>query len=88
MGRNNKTFKLPQVKDLVKKGLNEISTESWQKCINHVIKEEDKMMQLDGILDEASVVPTPSFIIHVSEESQSESVRPAIVNKHIKRYIF
>ncbi|CAH2085192.1 unnamed protein product [Euphydryas editha] len=71
VGKNNKSFKMAEVRELLKEGLNEISAVSWRKNIEHVIKEEDKMMQLDGIMDAAS--DAPGFTIHVSEESCDSS---------------
>lgn len=71
IGKNNKSFKMAEVKELLKEGLNQISAVSWKKCIDHIIKEENKMMQLDGIMDAAS--DGPGFYIHVSEESCNSS---------------
>ena len=65
---------MAEVKKLLKEGLTNISMESWKKCVEHVIKEEDQMMKLDGLIDETTDAITPEFVIHVSEtESESQS---------------
>lgn len=71
VGRNNKTFKMAEVKELLKEGLSKIGTASWTKCIEHVIKEENKMMQLDGLIDSAT--DSERFIIHVSDDDSNSS---------------
>lgn len=73
VGKNNKSFKMAEVKELVREGLRKIGTASWINCIEHVKKEEDKMLQLDGLIDAATDTPTPNFIIHISEESSNLS---------------
>lgn len=71
VGRNNKTFKMAEIKELTKQAILKIGATSWTKCIEHVIKEENKMMELDGLIDNATDEPTPRFIINVSEGSES-----------------
>jgi hypothetical protein len=44
---NNKTFKLGDVRLLLEKGIQNVTPERWEKCVQHVIKEEDKMWNLD-----------------------------------------
>ncbi|XP_023937205.1 uncharacterized protein LOC112045306 isoform X2 [Bicyclus anynana] len=70
VGRNNKTFKINELKDLIEEGLSQIGTVSWSKCIEHIKQEEETMMQLEGLLDAASDKPTQSFIIDVGESSE------------------
>lgn len=71
VGKNNKSFKLPEVRRLTEEAIIKIGAAEWQKCIEHVIKVEDKMMTLDGIMDACTDNPNPTeeFIIHVSEDS-------------------
>jgi hypothetical protein len=45
---NNKTFKLGDVRLLLEKGIQNVTPERWEKCVQHVIKEEDKMWNLDA----------------------------------------
>ncbi|CAK1590863.1 unnamed protein product [Parnassius mnemosyne] len=45
--RNNKTFNMKDVKKLFEEGLNEVTAEKWSSCVAHIIKEEDKMFDLD-----------------------------------------
>ncbi|XP_026746152.1 uncharacterized protein LOC113507498 [Trichoplusia ni] len=69
VARNNKTFKIKDVKKLFEEGVKEVTPENWRQCINHTIKVEDKMCQLDHIIDEC----VDSFIINVTDsDSDSE----------------
>lgn len=49
IANNNKTFKMVDVKNLLQEGINKITPQKWSDCVTHVIKEEDKMRQLDHI---------------------------------------
>lgn len=69
VARNNTTFKLNDVKVLFEKSLEAITAESWVKCIGHVIKEEQKMWDLD-IQVEVTVEP---IIITPGADSESDS---------------
>ncbi|KAJ8914851.1 hypothetical protein NQ315_014864 [Exocentrus adspersus] len=50
--RKNKTFKLKDVKELLIEALNNVAKVNWKKCVEHVIKEEEKMSTLDEIIDD------------------------------------
>lgn len=70
VARKNKTYKLSDVKNLLICALNNVSAEKWKKCEDHVIKEEQRMWELDGLVEET----TEPFIITFSEgDSSSES---------------
>lgn len=74
VGRRNKTFKMAEIKQLLKESLSKIDASSWCKAIDHVIKEEDKMMTLDDLIDNATDnMPLPRFSINIAESSSSES---------------
>ena len=49
---NNRTFKLPVVKNLLVDGVNGVTPEKWSNCVRHVLEEEDRLMQLDHIIDD------------------------------------
>lgn len=49
---NNTTFKLNDVKQLLKDGIARVTPESWQNYENHTIKEEAKFWELDNIVDD------------------------------------
>jgi len=68
VSKHNKTFKLSEVRKLLDDGLKKVTKEDWQKCISHVIKEEEKMLKIDGIIDEV----VDRFVIQVGNSS-SES---------------
>uniref|UniRef100_V5GTA9 Tc1-like transposase DDE domain-containing protein n=2 Tax=Anoplophora glabripennis TaxID=217634 RepID=V5GTA9_ANOGL len=48
----NKTYKLKDVRELLIEALNNVTNMNWKKCVEHVIKEEEKMGTLDGIMDD------------------------------------
>ncbi|RVE42088.1 hypothetical protein evm_013256 [Chilo suppressalis] len=49
--------------------LQSITAESWKRCIDHVMKEEQKMLKLDGIVDDV----VDKVTIKVGGSSSSES---------------
>lgn len=65
----NKTFKMADIKILLKESMDLITPAAWQKCIEHVIKEEKKMSDLDGITDNV----IDEFIIQVTDADCSSS---------------
>lgn len=48
---NNRSFKVDEVMKLTCEGIQNVSVASWDKCVAHVIKEEKKMWELDGLAD-------------------------------------
>jgi hypothetical protein len=66
---NNKTFKLEDVRLLLEKGIQIVTPERWEKCVQHVIKEEDKMWNLDGLIE--TVIE--SLIINLQDSSDDSS---------------
>ncbi|XP_060846347.1 uncharacterized protein LOC132926013 [Rhopalosiphum padi] len=49
---NNKTFKLPDVKNLLVEGVAKVDAEMWKNFISHTIKEENKFWALDETIDD------------------------------------
>ncbi|XP_046978184.1 uncharacterized protein LOC124543908 [Vanessa cardui] len=66
--KNNKTFKMAEVKKLFEEGLQHTMSEKWSSCIAHIIKEEDKMYGLDNMIDNVS----DRFIINVTESDSDD----------------
>lgn len=64
---NNKTYKMAEVKSLFEEGLQKVTAERWKSCIDHVIKIEDRMFNLDNLIDDV-VEP---FIINTEEDDLS-----------------
>lgn len=54
---------MAEVKDLFHEGLREVTPQKWQSCISHVMKIEDEMCKLDGLI--TGVVE--NFIIQVTD---------------------
>lgn len=65
----NKMFKLAEVKELLLSAIANVTSEVWMKCEHHIIKEEDKMCNLDGLIDD---VMEP-FIISLENGDSSDS---------------
>ena len=51
VARNNKTFKLKDVCELVDTALTLVTPGIWQSNIGHVVKEEEKIWLMDGLSD-------------------------------------
>ena len=47
---NNKTFRLRDIWPLVENGL-DLANSKWKKCIEHVVKVEDKFWEMNGLRD-------------------------------------
>ncbi|GFW90789.1 DDE_3 domain-containing protein [Trichonephila clavipes] len=72
VAKENKTFKLNQINELVTKGIDKVSTQNWINCINHLIKKEKDMSEIDGLVDE--IWENQNFIISMkSDSSDSDS---------------
>lgn len=69
VARHNTTFKLNDVKVLLQEAVESITANSWTKCIEHVLKEEQKMWDLDVHIDN-TIEP---IIITLGADSGSES---------------
>lgn len=52
VARHNTTFKLKDVESIFQQALEQIDSEKWSKCVEHVIKEEERMWQIDHMVDE------------------------------------
>lgn len=66
---NNKTFKIKEVNDLLLEGLSLVNAEAWKSCIKHSITEENKMYDIDNIVDDM----VDNLIITANTGSSSES---------------
>ncbi|XP_050295356.1 uncharacterized protein LOC126735393 [Anthonomus grandis grandis] len=69
VARKNTTFKLNDVKLLLSEAINGVTADDWKKCIGHVIKEEQKMWDLDT---QAEVMVEPLIITPGFESSDSD----------------
>ncbi|XP_072949967.1 uncharacterized protein [Epargyreus clarus] len=69
VAEKNKTFKIIDLKKILSEAIKSITSAAWQQCVNHVIKEEKKMAELDGISDNV----IDNFIIRVTDSSTSPS---------------
>ncbi|CAG9097017.1 unnamed protein product [Plutella xylostella] len=69
VGRNNKSFKMAEIKTLLNEGFARIGAKQWSKCVNHVLKEEEELKKLDGILDTTSDDTVVPLIIAVTGDT-------------------
>ena len=69
VARHNTTYKLLHVKQLIENAVDEITTDKWSRCVEHVLKEEDKFWKFDQITD--AVVG--NLIINTADSSDDSS---------------
>ncbi|KAJ4450764.1 hypothetical protein ANN_02194 [Periplaneta americana] len=65
VARNNKTFKLKEMCQLLDTTLTQVTAEMWQSDIRHIVKEEERIWQMDGITDNM----VDRLLINVGERS-------------------
>ena len=51
VAQQNTSFKLRDVEKLLISALNNVTAEKWKKCVEHVLKVETNMWQLDDIVE-------------------------------------
>ncbi|GFS59838.1 DDE_3 domain-containing protein [Trichonephila inaurata madagascariensis] len=69
VAKENKTFELNEINELVTKGIDNVSTQNWINCIKHVIKKEKEMLEINGLSDE--ILKNQNFIISVNSDSSN-----------------
>lgn len=67
VARNNRTFKIADVRKLFDDALQNITADTWRKCIQHVKKEEMRMWELDVRVE----ITTELLIININGDSSS-----------------
>lgn len=71
VARENKSFKLNDVKALVIQGMEKVSAENWANCIAHVTEKEKELWEIDGLAEE--VWESKSLIISLNSDSSSDN---------------
>ncbi|XP_046584928.1 uncharacterized protein LOC124291904 [Haliotis rubra] len=71
VARNNSTFKLSHVKELIHASFGRITSEVWQTAEDHVLDIERKYRQRDGV--DISVVAPVVIQVHEDTDSDSDS---------------
>ncbi|XP_022174483.1 uncharacterized protein LOC111036671 [Myzus persicae] len=71
--KNNTTFKLQDVKRLLIEGVKRVDSEMWKNFIKHVVDEEDKLWNMDFIVDELTAEQEPCVLNLGPDDSDSES---------------
>ena len=69
VARRNTTFKMKDVKLLFDQAIKEVTPENWRKAVQHVIKQEEKMWNLDNLLDQTV---DPLIILSRGDDSSSD----------------
>lgn len=67
---NNTTFKLPEVEQLLRESVKHVDAEMWSKFIKQTKKEEEKLFEIDFIIDET--LETTNFRPTVTEDTSSD----------------
>ena len=67
VARENRTFKVNDVKELLIQGIQNVSAENWKNCINHVTTKEREMWEIDGLMDD--VCENQNLIISLNNDS-------------------
>ena len=80
VARNNKTFKIGDVKALVEQGIKEVTKEKWKGCIEHVIAEEETFWKSNDLCDcivdhlEINLADTSCSSYEEEEEEEEEDI--------------
>ncbi|XP_050059855.1 uncharacterized protein LOC126551127 [Aphis gossypii] len=71
----NTTFKLNDVHDLLKKAVDNVTSQMWTNFVGHVIKEEDRFWKIDFLSDEVfDVEPeTGKHVLTITGQTTSDS---------------
>jgi transposase len=69
VARKNTTYKMEDVRAHFEEALKEVNAERWRKCIEHVMKEEQKMWELDNVIEQTM---EPLIINLGPDESSSD----------------
>uniref|UniRef100_A0A6P7FUW3 Uncharacterized protein LOC114332964 n=1 Tax=Diabrotica virgifera virgifera TaxID=50390 RepID=A0A6P7FUW3_DIAVI len=70
VARNNKTYKLNEVKELLTQAILHVTPEKWAKCIGNIVKEEHRMWELDIHME---VLIEPIIITPGEDDSDSST---------------
>ena len=70
---NNKTYKLPDVKNLLIEGVERVNADMWKNFISHTKKEEDKFWELDFIVDDVLSGERESVVMTIGDTTSDES---------------
>lgn len=70
---NNTTYKLQDVHRLLEEGVERVSADMWKNFIAHVIKEEDKLWQIEFISDELLEEEQGSHVLTITGDTSSDS---------------
>jgi hypothetical protein len=74
IARHNKTFKLRDMFGLVSSALLQIMSQRWQAAIDHVIEEEGRMWELDGLADNV----VDRLVINIGDAETSRDEEPLV----------
>lgn len=73
VARNNKTFKMKDLHTLFQQALNNVTAENWRNAIRHAKGEEEKLWQVDNLME----VRIEQLQINVGDDSSSEEKTPS-----------
>jgi len=70
---NNKTFKLPDVKNLLIEGIDRVDEDMWKNFIKHTMEEEKKFWDIDNIIEDVMSAEIQDLTITVTGDTSSDS---------------
>jgi len=70
---NNKTFKLPDVKNLLIEGIDRVDGDMWKNFIKHTMEEEKKFWDIDNIIEDVMSAEIQNLTITVTGDTSSDS---------------
>ncbi|GFW56867.1 hypothetical protein TNCV_160971 [Trichonephila clavipes] len=85
VAKENKTFKLNEINELATKGIDKVSTQNWKNYINHVIKKEKEISEIDGLVDE--IWENQNFIISMNSDSSDSDSKTMSADDSCKEII-
>jgi len=71
--QNNTTYKVEDVRQLLSTAIERVTPENWKNFIKHVIHEENKIWQVDDIMDEIIDGLEPCVLKITGDTSSNES---------------
>lgn len=71
---NNKTYKLPDVKNVLNVGIERVNADMWKIFIRNTKKEEDTFWEMNFIVDEVLSGEVESVLMIIGDTTSDESI--------------
>jgi len=70
--KNNTSFKINDVKQLLIDGIKKVTPDMWANFVSHTIKEEDKLCTVDNNTDELLDQEDTSHVMQITGDTSSD----------------